>query len=535
MLKSKRILLGIVGLVLGLSLLIPFPVSAATEVPPEGAGTTPTILVPKPGEKAVSLETEKIDEVGKKLGGNIDKMGKKASAGVGKWIDAKVYGSLSWLKLVICLVLVAGVFVGERLLRWLMRWVLGRIRAEGPTFVLLRESFTRLTRPVTLFIRVYGSYAALSLLFVHFERADGSNLLQAIVKKAADAGGVASLVWLAYIVLGVADRRLGEAFPPGESLLRSVVRHCRAPVRLLVTLLLARVALPLLGGFQTVVQVLGNALAVCLIGSVAWLLIRGTLVLEERVFGYYKIDVRDNLTARRVQTQVRFFRRVVVGIVVVVAASSMLMLFDKVRQLGAGILTSAGIAGVVVGFAAQRSLANLLVGIQIAITQPIRIDDVVIVENEWGKIEEITSTYAVVRIWDLRRLIVPLTYFTEKPFQNWTRTSAEILGTVYLYTDYGIPVEALRGELERVLENSPRWDGKVCGLQVTDAREKCLELRALMSASDASLAWDLRCEVREALITFIQERFPEYLPKTRAEIRPDGAEHRIAGEQFTGV
>jgi small-conductance mechanosensitive channel len=207
---------------------------------------------------------------------------------------------------------------------------------------------------------------------------------------------------------------------------------------------------------------------------------------------------------------------VVVGIT---ALAAMLMTFEKVRQLGASILASAGIIGIIVGVAAQRTIATFLAGIQIAVTQPIRIDDVVIVENEWGRIEKITLTYVIVRIWDLRRLVLPITYFIEKPFQNWTRVTADILGTVFVYVDYTVPAQAVRDELQRILKSSTLWDGKVCGLQVTNTTEHTVELRALMSAADASKAWDLRCEVREKLVNFIQSNYPDGLPKVRAEIQ----------------
>jgi small-conductance mechanosensitive channel len=212
-------------------------------------------------------------------------------------------------------------------------------------------------------------------------------------------------------------------------------------------------------------------------------------------------------------------RKVVIFIVAVLTLGIVLMTFDKVRQLGTSILASAGIAGIVIGFAAQRSIANLLAGLQLAFTGPINIDDVVIVEGEWGRIEEMTLTYVVVRIWDLRRLILPITYFIEKPFQNWTRVSADILGTVYLYVDYTVPVQAIREELERLLKNSEKWDGKVCSLQITDSKEQVVELRALMSAADASKAWELRCLIREQLISFVQKNYPESLPRMRAEIQ----------------
>jgi small-conductance mechanosensitive channel len=217
---------------------------------------------------------------------------------------------------------------------------------------------------------------------------------------------------------------------------------------------------------------------------------------------------------------------VVVGLLTLAA---ILMTFEKVRYLGTSILASAGIAGLIVGFAAQRSIATLLAGIQIAITQPIRIDDVVIVENEWGRIEEITLTYVVVRIWDLRRLILPITYFLEKPFQNWTRVSADILGTIFLYVDYTVPVEAVRAEFRRILEKSGKWDGRVSVLQVTNTTERTVELRALVSATDSSSAWELRCHVREKLIEFLQKNYPHALPRLRAEIS-DQSDREEKGE-----
>jgi small-conductance mechanosensitive channel len=195
-----------------------------------------------------------------------------------------------------------------------------------------------------------------------------------------------------------------------------------------------------------------------------------------------------------------------------------------VRQFGTSILASAGIAGIIVGFAAQRSIATLLAGFQIAFTQPIRLDDIVIVENEFARVEDITLTYVVVRTWDLRRLVLPITYFIEQPFQNWTRTSSDILGSVFFHVDYAMPVVALREELDRILAASKYWDGRVKVLQVTDAGERTLQLRALASARDAASAWDLRCEIREKLITFVQQQYPQHLPRTRAELQPAAAE-----------
>jgi small-conductance mechanosensitive channel len=251
------------------------------------------------------------------------------------------------------------------------------------------------------------------------------------------------------------------------------------------------------------------------IGTLAWLLVTLLSAAEEAVLSRFSVDERDNLRARKVHTQMRVIRRILVVVVIIIAIAAILMNYESFRQIGTGILASAGLAGLILGLAAQRTLANLLAGFQIAITQPIRIDDVVIVEGEWGRIEEITLTYVVIRIWDLRRLVVPISWFIEKPFQNWTRVSADILGTVHLHLDYTVPVDEIRKELDRILEESEHWDGKVNRIHVTGASDRTMEVRALMSAADSGAAWDLRTEVREKLVRFLRERYPESLPRLR--------------------
>jgi small-conductance mechanosensitive channel len=298
----------------------------------------------------------------------------------------------------------------------------------------------------------------------------------------------------------------------------SMVRHCRGPMRFILPLLFCNFLFPLIKLSPGILLFLKQTVSLALTGSVAWLVIKIIYIFEDVILSRYKIDVADNLRARQIQTQIHILKKVAVIIVGILALAIILMTFDKVRNLGTSILASAGIASIIVGLAAQRSIATLLAGIQIAVTQPIRYDDVVIVEKEWGRIEEITLTYVVIRIWDLRRLIVPITYFIEKPFENWTRTSAELLGTVFLYVDYTVPVQEVRDELSRILTNSVAWDGRVCSLQVTNATDKTLELRALMSAADSSRTWELRCMVRERLIEFLQANYPDALPRVRAEV-----------------
>jgi small-conductance mechanosensitive channel len=303
----------------------------------------------------------------------------------------------------------------------------------------------------------------------------------------------------------------------------ALVKHCAGPARLIIPLFAVSFILTLVSFPAGVLPFARQSLALLWIVAVAWLVIKLAYVVEDLILSQYAMDVRDNLAARRIYTQIQILKKVVIVVVLILTLAIVLMTFEKVRQLGTALLASAGILGIIVGIAAQKSIATLFAGIQLAITQPIRIDDVVIVENEWGRIEEITLTYVVVRIWDLRRLIVPITYFLEKPFQNWTRISADILGTVFLYVDYTVQVEDVRTELRRILENSPLWDGQVCALQATNATERTVELRALVSAADASNAWQLRCEVREKLIEFIRQNYPDGLPKVRAELRESAA------------
>lgn len=296
----------------------------------------------------------------------------------------------------------------------------------------------------------------------------------------------------------------------------------RGPLRALLPAVLLIPALTLLNFSAAVIAVMRQALWIWIIASIAWLTISMLTVIKNFILRRYQIDEKDNLQARRMYTQLSVIERILKVLVIFLAMTFILLTFEKVRQIGFSLLASAGILSIILGFSAQKSLATLFAGIQIALTQPIRIDDVVIVENEWGWIEEITLTYVVVKIWDQRRLVVPITYFIEKPFQNWTRTTAEMLGTVYLYADYTLPVQEIRAELQRILQNSSLWDQRVGVLQVTGADERALELRALMSAADSPTAWDLRCHVREKLIEFMQHNFPQHLPQLRIDMGKTG-------------
>jgi small-conductance mechanosensitive channel len=289
-------------------------------------------------------------------------------------------------------------------------------------------------------------------------------------------------------------------------------------LQLLIPLLLVLLIAPSLPISAEISLILRRLFSLVFIALVAWFAVAMALTGRDALLCRYDINVKDNLQARAVHTQVNVLLKILVIVIGLIATASAMMVFENIRQLGTSLLASAGIIGIIVGFAAQRSLATLLAGLQIAITQPIRIDDVVIVDGEWGQVEEITLTYVVIRIWDLRRLIVPTNQFLEKPFQNWTRISADLLATVTFHVDYSLPVEIVRNHLYEILKDNELWDGKVWRLHVTNAGERTVELRALMSTSNSPNAWELRCQVREQLLGFLQNNYPQCLPKLRAEI-----------------
>ena len=381
--------------------------------------------------------------------------------------------------------------------------------------------------PIAFILWLYGFYVALTTLLGDLPQsawlARGAIALEWV-------RGVGTLLGLAWLLARVA-RTL-------EALLQSFASRSHAEwddvllpfagraLRFILPLLALILGTPTLNLSKDAQVIIQNGISLALIATVAFVLVQFVNAMAQLMLSRYKLDVADNRLARGVYTQVMVLKKIAVAVIALVGIASALMVFQSVRQLGTAMLASAGVAGIVIGFAAQKSLGTLFAGIQIALTQPIRIDDVVIVEGEWGRIEEITLTYVVVKIWDLRRLVVPITYFIEKPFQNWTRTSADLLGTVFLYVDYTVPVDAVRQELTRLLEASPGWDRKVNVLQVTDAKQRTVELRALMSSSDAGKSFDLRCEVREKLVDFIQKNYPESLPRVRATV---GAGKGVSG------
>ncbi|MCB2099508.1 MAG: mechanosensitive ion channel [Rhodobacterales bacterium] len=322
--------------------------------------------------------------------------------------------------------------------------------------------------------------------------------------------------WIVHRILFAVLRRI--AARTETELDDMVLARLRRPAGLLLLVLALFLALRTVGLPAEVADFMRQVLSIVLTAGVGWLAIGLVGVTEQWVVLSHPIDHADNLAQRRLRTRAKVLRRMVVAAIGIVTAGLILMSFPSVRQVGISLLASAGVAGLAIGMAARPALSNLIAGAQLALTDPIRLDDVVIVHGEWGRVEELTATYVVVCIWDRRRLIVPLSYFIENPVENWTRTTADILGTVFLHVDYTAPIPEIRAKLKEILDGTDLWDGKVWNLQVTDADDRTVTIRALMSAKDGGTAWDLRCLVREALLTYLQETHPAALPRQRVEV-----------------
>lgn len=331
------------------------------------------------------------------------------------------------------------------------------------------------------------------------------------------AGAVLLAMGAHYALFAVVERLARRT---GSAAGAALAQHARTPAKAILPLLALLTVLPLLTLPLWMEAALHRIVSLGLIASLAWLAIAFTAVLDDLVSARFPTEGPNTLRARRIRTQVQVLRRIAVALILIIGLAAMLMTFPNIRNVGASLFASAGIAGLIAGLAARPALSNLIAGLQIALTEPIRLEDTVTVEGEFGFVEEIGTTYVVVRTWDQRRLIVPLSHFIERPFQNWTRSVTDLLGTVFLHTDYTVPVEEVRQELRRLLEASDLWDGKTWALQVTNLTDRSVEVRALMSAANAGNLWNLRCHVREKLIEFLQSRYPQCLPRLRAEVEP---------------
>lgn len=373
--------------------------------------------------------------------------------------------------------------------------------------------------PAYIFIWIAAIYLSLQPLLVKCWSGNLLKDIQDVTDKIFTVTLLFVLLWFCLRLTRIIERQLDlwAAKIPGRAA-KLVVPLFGRSLRALIPVVIAICAWPLLGLSQRFPVAFSYVTGILIIGIIAWILAQAVDLGEKTLLAQYDITIADNLRARKIYTQARLISRTIHVAIAVCALASILMLFPQVRHVGATMLASAGIAGIVAGIAAQKTLANLIAGFQIALAQPLRHDDVVIVESEWGRIEEITLTYVVVRIWDERRMVLPLTYFIEKPFQNWTRNTSTLLGSVFVWVDYTFPVEEGRIALKNIIENQPLWDKRFWNLQVSDCDEKTMQLRVLATAADSSKAWDLRCAIREQFIAFIQKNHPGCLPRLRAEV-----------------
>ncbi|WP_233563648.1 mechanosensitive ion channel family protein [Cryobacterium tepidiphilum] len=299
---------------------------------------------------------------------------------------------------------------------------------------------------------------------------------------------------------------------------RALVRHTRVPFRSLVVVLGLWFAVANFFPLPDSLTLLNHLFTIAVIGTGAWLLGQFLLFVEDLGVARYRIDVPDNRVARRIRTQMLIVRRLTIVVIAVVAIGSVLLTFPAVRTVGASLLASAGVASIVAGLAAQSILANMFAGLQLAFSNALRVDDVVVVEGQFGRIEEITLSYVVVRVWDDRRLVLPCTYFTTQPFESWTRRSSQLLGAVDFDLDWQVPPAAMRAQLAVILDRTPLWDQRTSVLQVTDAVGGFVHVRILVSAVDAPTLFDLRCLVREEMVTWLQQKQPAGLPRRRVQL-----------------
>lgn len=381
-----------------------------------------------------------------------------------------------------------------------------------------------LGRPLYVVIWIYGVYFALTPLLLKLKPDPGLDDLHQFLGSVLDLGVFIALFWFIFRLTRVLEARLVVWTANSRSKLdRLFVPLLGRSLRIIIPVAGIIFALPILNLPPDYAAIVARGSSILLIIAFAVILVQLVETGEQAVLASFDITAADNLRARKVYTQVRVLCRVIYVVIGLFTVATILMLFQEVRHVGTSLLASAGIVGIIAGVAAQKPLANLFAGFQIALAQPMRQDDVVIVEGEWGRVEEITLSFVVVHIWDDRRLVVPLSYFIEKPFQNWTRNSSVLLGSIFVWVDYSFPVEQGRQALKGIIEASPLWDKRFWNLQVSDASERTMQLRVLATAADSSKAWDLRCDIREKFIAYIQQHHPDSLPKLRTQLDDAGS------------
>src|SRR5438876_5449597 len=500
---------------------IPTPLPSPSVTASVSPAATITQSVTQLSTQRAATERSKIYRTGAAYGRWLDQMAKSSG---NTFLQRAIFDRVTWVRLLSCVVALALLSLLTGWFVWIVRQHAGEIEStRHQSWLALSAAAIR--KPVALFIWMCGGTFALlpsaAGIVSRRTRIFWARALTAILY----AGWISALLWLVVRAIRAVEKRMRLWAERTRSLPGKITVPILGPsLRLSVPLLGLILLLPLLKVPENWAWVTQKGVVILFIVTLSFLIVHGINAMLAALLSRQRLDLPNNLSARRIYTQVSVIRKIIITAVVIIATGSVLMLFDPVRQFGTSILASAGIAGIVIGFAAQKTLGNVLAGIQIALTQALLIDDIVVVEGEFGQIEEITLTYVVVRTWDLRRLVLPITYFVEKPFQNWSRVSTDLLGTVILYLDYQTPIGELRKELKRLVENNPKWDRKVCGLQVTDSKETAIEVRALVSSTDPGKLSDLRCEVREGLIQFLVRDYPESLPRSRNVNEPSEEE-----------
>ncbi|HTT04686.1 MAG TPA: mechanosensitive ion channel domain-containing protein [Steroidobacteraceae bacterium] len=384
---------------------------------------------------------------------------------------------------------------------------------------LRHHTYAAVSRPAYVLIWVCGAYFVVLPLLSKFQQGPDVGTLRRVLVELFDLSVFTLLFWFLFRFTHVLETHMAR----WASRSRSRVDDLFVPLlgrgmRVILPVIGVIFALPILHLPSAYAGLIAKGTSILLIVTGAVLLVQAVQVGEQAILSRFDITAADNLRARRIYTQIHVIGRAIYVVIGVFTVACILMMFQEVRHVGSSLLASAGIVGIIAGVAGQKSLANLFAGFQIALAQPMRQDDVVIVEGEWGRIEEITLTYVVVHIWDDRRLVLPLSYFIDKPFQNWTRTSAKLLGSIFIWVDYSFPVDEGRKALKQIIEASPLWDRRFWNLQVSDASERTMQLRVLATSADSSKSWDLRCEVREKFIAFVQTHHPQSLPQLRMQM-----------------
>ena len=508
----------------------PTPSGSPEKSPAASSSPSPATITQSVSElsaQRAAAERSHIYRTGKAYGQWLDDL----AAGTGNaFLQRAAFERVSWIRLIVAagtlVILGLAIFLFLSIVR---RWA-GRLGA-GTQRSVASLILTAIRKPLALFVLVVGAVFGLMPLVTGIQGRPTRLFYIGLLTAIFYAGQIIAVLWLMFRAILAMEKRMRSWAARTHSLMGAVTVPILAhTLRLAVPLLGVILLLPLLKLPPEWTWVTQKGFGILLILAFAFLIVRGINAVQQALLTRQKREEATSVASRRIFTQVSVIRKIIVSAVIVITTGSILMMFDPVRQFGTSILASAGIAGVVLGFAAQKTLGNVLAGIQIALTQPLLIDDVVVVEGEFGQIEEITLTYVTVRTWDLRRIVLPITYFVEKPFQNWSRVSTELLGTVTLYLDYQVPMAALRKELKRLVESNPKWNRKACSLQVTDTKESVIEVRALVSGDDPGKIGDLKCEVREGLIDFLRQNYPESLPRTRSvnEEPVEGRKNRAA-------